>query len=321
MALDDLRKQIDELDVELQRLFERRMALCDEVALEKKNTNASVLQSGREEDILKRAAERSEGFADSSVEFFKNIMAISRGRQNKLLASDITLHQGGEVNVIIPCGGVSSRMGFDKLVYELEGEAVIIRVIRAFADIDNVSRIIIPVCKEQRESIEKTVKAENFTAEIVFAEGGETRQQSVKNAAKMLSDKCEWICIHDGARPLISREVIEKCIEDAKDTGAAVVCVPVKDTIKEAKDGFCICTPDRSELFAAQTPQVIARAIYERAIDRAEQLGAEYTDDVSLCEAIGIRPKITLGDYANIKLTTPEDIEIARQYIKGRCGK
>ncbi len=321
MALDELRKQIDELDVELQRLFERRMALCDEVALEKKSTNASVLQSGREEDILKRAAERSEGFADSSVEFFKDIMAISRGRQNKLLASDITLHQGGEVNVIIPCGGASSRMGFDKLLYELEGKTVISRVIRAFAYIDKVSRIIIPVCKEQRESIEKAVKSENFTVEIVFAEGGKTRQQSVKNAAKLLSDKCEWICIHDGARPLIGREVIKRCLEDAKETGAAVVCVPVKDTIKEAKDGLCICTPDRTVLFAAQTPQVIAKAIYERAIERAEQLGAEYTDDVSLCEAIGIRPKITLGDYANIKLTTPEDIEIAKQYIKGRCGK
>ncbi len=321
MALDDLRKQIDELDVELQRLFERRMALCDEVALEKKSTNASVLQSGREEDILKRAVERSEGFADSSVEFFKNIMAISRGRQNKLLASDITLHQGGEVNVIIPCGGASSRMGFDKLLYELEGETVISRVITAFADIDKVSRIIIPVGKEQRESIENAVKPDSFTAEIVFSEGGETRQQSVKNAVKMLSDGCEWICIHDGARPLISREVIEKSIEDAKETGAAVVCVPVKDTIKEAKGGFCICTPDRTELFAAQTPQVIAKSIYVRAIERAEQLGAEYTDDVSLCEAIGIKAKITLGDYANIKLTTPEDIEIARQYIKGRCGK
>lgn len=321
MALDELRKQIDELDVELQRLFERRMALCDKVALEKKSTNASVLQSGREEDILKRAAERSEGFADSSVEFFKDIMAISRGRQNKLLASDIALHQGGEVNVIIPCGGSSSRMGFDKLVYELEGETVISRVVRAFAEIKNVSRIIIPVCKEQRGSIENAVKAGNFTVEIVFAEGGETRQQSVKNAAKLLSDECEWICIHDGARPLISREIIEKCLEDAKETGASVVCVPVKDTIKEAKDGLCICTPDRAELFAAQTPQVIAKALYRRAIERAEQLGAEYTDDVSLCEAIGIRPKITLGDYANIKLTTPEDIEIAKQYIKGRCDK
>lgn len=321
MGLDELRKEIDEIDVGLQRLFERRMAICDKVALEKKSTNASVLQSGREEDILRRAADRSEGFADSSVEFFKDIMAISRGRQKKLLSEDIAVPTEGTVNVIIPCGGSSSRMGFDKLTYDLCGKPVIVRTIENFIGIPNIERIIIPVGNDSRAAIEEAVKAGAFSVEIVFAEAGNDRQESVKKAAEMLTDKCGWVCIHDGARPFISESIIKTCLSDAQETGAAVVCVPVKDTIKEAENGFVSATPDRERLYAAQTPQVMSKELYIKAVRQAAALGKSYTDDVSLCEALGVMPKITAGDYANIKLTTPEDMEIAKQYIKGRCGK
>lgn len=311
-----LREEIDRIDIELQKLFERRMALCDQVAIEKRATDAPVLQSGREEQILKAARERSDGFADSSEEFFKQIMAISRGRQNALLSEDLVIPEGRCVNVIIACGGSSSRMGFNKLLYPLGGIPVVLRTIKRFDGINGISRIIITAAQDFKREIEDIIKAEDFSSDIVIVSGGNTRQDSVANAAAALSDDCSWVCIHDGARPLISREVITKCIEDARITGAAVVCVPVKDTIKAVQGGYAVATPERDTLFSAQTPQVISRELYSKALKRAKDLGITYTDDVSMCEALGIKPKITLGEYSNIKLTTEEDIQTARQLVE-----
>lgn len=316
MSLKGLREEIDRIDIELQKLFEKRMALCDQVAVEKKATDAPVLQSGREEQILKAARERSDGFADSSEEFFKQIMAISRGRQNALMSEDLDIPDGGCVNAIIACGGSSTRMGFNKLLYPLVDVPVVLRTIKSFDGIPGVSRIIITVAQDFKREVEDIIKAEDFTSDIVIVSGSQTRQESVANASAALSDDCDWICIHDGARPLISRDVITKCIEDARETGAAVVCVPVKDTIKEVEYGYAVSTPDRDTLFAAQTPQIISRELYFKALKRARDTAITYTDDVSMCEALGIKPKITLGEYTNIKLTTEEDIETARRFIE-----
>lgn len=316
MSLESLRKEIDEIDVQMQELFERRMALCDRVAIEKKSTDAPVLQSGREEQILRAVRERSDGFADSSEEFFKDIMAISRGRQNKLLSEDIKVPDGKCVNVIIACGGSSSRMGFNKLLYPIGGMPVVLRTLRKFDSIDSVSRIIITAAQDFKRDIEDIIKHESFTADIVIVSAGQTRQESVANGAVALTDDCDWICIHDGARPLVSTDTILKSIDDAKVTGASVVCVPVKDTIKSVQDGFVACTPDRTALFAAQTPQVMSREVYFKALKRARDTKITYTDDVSMCEAIGIKPKMTAGEYSNIKLTTAEDIDTAVRLIE-----
>lgn len=316
MGLSELRKQIDELDIELQRLFEKRMAICDEVAREKKRTNAPVLQGNREEQILEAVRNRSaEGFSDSSEDFLKAIMAISRGRQKKLLTKDFKIPDGNDVNVILPCGGSSTRMGFNKLTYELGGRAVILRTIDCFDKIENVSRIILSASADFKTELEELISKESYNKEIAVVEGGSSRQQSVANAAKHLTDGCDYICVHDGARPLIDEATVLKAIDDANGTGCSVVCVAAKDTIKIAENSVVSQTPPRSSLFLAQTPQVIARELYFKALESAKTLNQEYTDDVSLCEAIGVMPKITLGSYSNIKLTTPEDIAISQAIL------
>lgn len=319
MGLTELREKIDKLDIELQRLFEERMAICDEVAREKKRTNAPVLQGNREQQVIDAVRGRSkEGFEDSSVDFLNAIMAISRGRQKKLLSESITIPSGNKINAVIACGGSSSRMGFNKLFYEVGGRAVILRTIDSLDKISHIEKIIITTSTDIKSELTELIFAQSYTTPIVIVDGGNTRQQSVANGVLSTDDDCDYVCIQDGARPFTSCETIEKCIFDAKDTGCAVVCVPVKDTIKQAENGIATNTPARETLFAAQTPQVISKEIYLLALESAKVLSKEYTDDVSLCEAIGIMPKITLGSYDNIKLTTPEDIAIAESIAKGR---
>lgn len=317
MGLSELRDKIDAIDIQLQKLFEERMAICDEVAREKKRTNAPVLQGNRERKIIEAVRSRANaGFEDSSEEFLKAVMAISRGRQKKLLSESVAIPNGSNVNVIIACGGSSSRMGFNKLLYSLEGKEVILRTIDIFDGMENVSRVILSATEEMKKSLSALLARESYKTEIVFADSGETRQESVANGVMATTDDCDYVCIQDGARPFTKRDTVLRCIEDAKQTGAAVVCVPVKDTIKISADGIVTDTPKREMLFSAQTPQVVARDIYRLAIESAKALQKTYTDDVSLCEAIGVMPKITVGDYSNIKLTTTEDIELAKSLFR-----
>ncbi len=322
MNLDVLRAGIDEIDIQLQELFEKRMALCDEVAREKQRTNAPVLQSGREEQILLRVRERSApGFADSSEELFRDIMSISRGRQKKLLSSAVEIPRGSEVNIIITCGGSSQRMGFNKLLYPLGDKPVILHTLERLDGLENVSRIILSVGKSFLKEIDELISGKSFNTDIVAVVGGETRQQSVANALSAVTDGCCWLCIHDGARPFVKRQTVYGCLEGAKETGAAVACVAVKDTVKTAKNGKVVQTPERDTLFAAQTPQVLSLPLYKTALDSAMSAGRICTDDVSLCESIGVMPKITPGDYSNIKLTTEEDIRLAKMLMEGRDEK
>lgn len=318
-SLDSLRTQIDSIDIELQRLFEQRMAICDRVAMVKKLTDAPVFQSGREQQIIEKVRERSEGFADSSELFFSDIMSISRERQKAIISKESIMPQSGAVNVIIACGGSSSRMGFNKLMYKLDGEPAIVKSVRAFDSISSacrISRIIISTSDSFKAEIGQALKQAGITADICFTSGGKTRQESVYNAVSAVTDDCGWLCIHDGARPFISGRTIKQCLDDARQTGAAVVCVPVKDTIKAAAGGFVSETLERSTLFSAQTPQVISLALYRRAAESAQLNGSVFTDDVSMCEAIGVMPRITIGEYSNIKLTTPEDILLAELMLK-----
>ncbi len=189
MSLDVLRSEIDKIDIQLQELFEKRMALCDEVAREKKRTNAPVLQSGREEQILLRVRERSApGFADSSEELFKDIMSISRGRQKSLLSAEVGIPHGSEVNIIVTCGGSSQRMGFNKLLYPLGDKPVILHTLERLDGLENVSRIILSVGRSFLKEVSELISGKSFKTEIVTVVGGETRQQSVANALSAVTD-------------------------------------------------------------------------------------------------------------------------------------
>ena len=142
--------------------------------------------------------------------------------------------------------------------------------------------------------------------------GGGTRQDSVFNGLKVLPEDTDFVVVHDGVRPFVTAEMIFTCLEAATDWGAAIAAVPVKDTIKITdRDGFVVETPDRSELWAIQTPQVFRKDLLIEAHRNAQQKGIQLTDDAALVEQLGLKVKCVMGSYRNLKITTPEDLILA----------
>ena len=142
--------------------------------------------------------------------------------------------------------------------------------------------------------------------------GGETRQDSVFNGLKALPADTNFVIVHDGVRPFVTDEMIFSCLEAAADSGAAVAAVPVKDTIKITdRDGFVVDTPDRSQLWAVQTPQVFRTDLLIEAHRHAERKRIQLTDDAALVEQLGFKVKCVMGSYGNLKITTPEDLVVA----------
>ena len=151
-----------------------------------------------------------------------------------------------------------------------------------------------------------------FTKVQKLVEGGETRQMSVYNGIRALSADVDFVIVHDGVRPFVTDEVIFACLAAADECGAAVAAVPVKDTIKIANtDGFIVETPAREQLWAVQTPQVFRKSLLEEAHQAAQAQQLTATDDASLVEQLGFPVKLVKGSYANLKITTPVDLQIA----------
>ena len=218
-----------------------------------------------------------------------------------------------EISAVLVAAGASTRMGFDKLSVDLGGETVLHRSIRAFAQSPQVDEIVM-VAGKNRAFVE--AQAADCKKPVQIVTGGATRAESAKNG--VLAARGTLVAVHDAARPFVSAAVIEAVLDAAKQCGAAAPAVPVKDTIKQAVrgDGKTVpagCrvenTPDRSTLYAVQTPQCFDRAQYLAAL---EELDAEkarlVTDDCSLFELTGRPVQLTQGDYANRKITTREDL-------------
>ena len=218
-----------------------------------------------------------------------------------------------EISAVLVAAGASTRMGFDKLSFDLGGETVLHRSIRAFAQCPQVDEIVL-VAGKNRAFVE--AQAADCKKPVQIVTGGATRAESAKNG--VLAARGTLVAVHDAARPFVSAAVIEAVLDAAKQCGAAAPAVPVKDTIKQAVrgDGKTVpadCqvenTPDRSTLYAVQTPQCFDRAQYLAAL---EELDAEkarlVTDDCSLFELTGRPVQLTQGDYANRKITTREDL-------------
>lgn len=221
-------------------------------------------------------------------------------------------------SVIIVCAGNSTRMcGMNKILMPL-GERLVIGVtMQAFEKCENVSEIIIVARENDIQAIQEEATKAGITKLKQCTVGGSTRQESVINGVKCISPDTELIAIHDGARPLVKSEHIEKTIKDASVFGGATLGVPVKDTIKMVEDSLITDTPPRKFLYITQTPQVFKRKLYFEGIDFALEHGLDFTDDCQLVEAIGGKVYMTTGDYTNIKITTPEDIQIAEVLLKG----
>jgi 2-C-methyl-D-erythritol 4-phosphate cytidylyltransferase len=220
-----------------------------------------------------------------------------------------------KVSAIIVAAGRGERMnGIDKMSALLAGKPVLARAVAPFQECPLVSQIVI-VLAEGKVAWGKKLAAEfGFSKVTDVCAGGRERQQSVAAGLAQLKD-CQWVVIHDGARPLVTEALITAGLEAAKETGAAVVAVPVTDTIKLAKDGFILGTPPRESLWAVQTPQVFRFDIITEAHHRAKDMA---TDDASLVERLGYKVRLYMGSYDNIKITRPCDLSLAEILFERR---
>ena len=217
------------------------------------------------------------------------------------------------ISAVLVAAGSSTRMGFDKLSFDLGGETVLHRSIRAFDQCPQIGEIVL-VAGKNRAFVEQ--QAVGCTKPVQIVAGGATRAESAKNG--VLAAHGELVAVHDAARPFVSPAVIAAVLEAAARFGAAAPAVPVKDTVKQAVPGngktvpeACLVhtTPDRSTLYAVQTPQCFDRAQYLAALQELDAEKARLvTDDCSLFELTGRPVQLTQGDYANYKITTREDL-------------
>lgn len=220
------------------------------------------------------------------------------------------------VAVILGAGsGTRMKSEKNKMLLDICGKTVIERSVENFLNLSDVDEIIVTVRERDVDEFSKLLTDER----ISFVIGGSTRQQSVKNAIETIDD-AELVIIHDGARPLVLEEDIDSTIKATYEFGSAALAVPVKDTVKVVdKNGFVISTPDRSTLFAVQTPQIFKFDLYKSALEKATADGREFTDDCQLLEYAKQKVKLVVGSYENIKITTPEDIAVAEGILSKRA--
>ena len=231
------------------------------------------------------------------------------------------------ISAVLVAAGSSTRMGFDKLSFDLGGETVLHRSIRAFDQCPQIGEIVL-VAGKNRAFVEQ--QAVGCTKPVQIVAGGATRAESAKNG--VLAAHGELVAVHDAARPFVSPAVIAAVLEAAARCGAAAPAVPVKDTIKQAVPGdgktvpeACLVrsTPDRGTLYAVQTPQCFDRTQYLAALQELDAEKARLvTDDCSLFELTGRSVQLTQGDYANLKITTREDLPrpVQKEETRMRIG-
>lgn len=228
----------------------------------------------------------------------------------------------GKVITIIVAGGKGKRIGanISKQFLHLNGKPILAHTLKVFEDCNSIDSIIVVSHPDDIDFCQQNIiKNFGFKKVIKVVKGGKERQDSVRNGLNAAPESYGITVIHDAVRPFVSQSIIENSIRTAKRTGASVVCVPVKDTIKEASDGYVKKTLQRERLYLVQTPQTFKMDIIKEAHKRALEKGIKATDDSSLVEMLGIKVKIVEGSYENIKITTPEDLIIGEAILKDRC--
>lgn len=226
-----------------------------------------------------------------------------------------------KVIALVPAAGMGKRMGaqINKQYLLLAGKPIVAHTLQVLEDapfIDDIYVIVpeaeIPYCREH------VLERYSFTKVRAIVAGGAERQYSVMNGLRALTgpDIDDVVLIHDGVRPFVSLSILEKSVETAREKGGALVAVPVKDTVKIVEDGIVRETPVRETLWLAQTPQTFRYSIIMAAHEIAAAERYLGTDDASLVEWMGKDVHIVLGDYRNIKITTPEDLVMAEAFLR-----
>lgn len=224
--------------------------------------------------------------------------------------------------VILPAAGRSSRFGdpkHKKIYIELEGRAVWLRAIEPFVNRDDVEQIIVAIAQEDRDMFERRYRASVAFLNIEVIEGGAERSDTIALALDRVNSNCDYIAIHDAARPCLTTELVDAVFNAARKHGAALPATPITDTIKREGDkGFTRQTVSREGLFLAQTPQVFRREWLLDAYRERENLGSGVTDDTQLVEALGHRCAIVLSSPMNLKITTRDDLRLAGTILQCR---
>lgn len=216
---------------------------------------------------------------------------------------------------VVVAAGSSSRMGTDKMFADLEGAPLLARTVSVFQTSPDIDKMVLVMGAANLERGRTLVRDSGWDKVIAVCLGGELRQHSVARGLAALGP-CDWVLIQDGARPMVTHDLIRLGLEAAQAVGAAVAAVPSRDTIKVVEQGNRVrCTPPRSQLWATQTPQVFRWETIRTAYEGVEE---EVTDDASLLERQGLPVDVYFGGYDNIKVTTPEDLELVRLLWRNR---
>ncbi len=227
---------------------------------------------------------------------------------------------------VIVAAGSSRRMagsgplqaGEDKLFASLAGEPVLARVIEVFEACSAIGQVVVVLRETAVAPVREMVASHGWAKVSDSCVGGKRRQDSVLIGLELL-DEWQWVVVHDGARPLVTGDLIERGLKAAAETGAAVAAVPVTDTIKTAGAGRIVtATPVRDDLWAVQTPQVFRR---EMLVDAYRRATGSATDDATLVERAGNSVKLYMGAYDNIKITAPQDLVVAEALWRNRQEK
>ena len=218
--------------------------------------------------------------------------------------------------VIVAAGSASRMGGIDKILAPLDSQPVLRHTLRAFEECDAVAEVVVVTREELVEEVKKL--AAPHPKVIAVVTGGKTRQESVEKGLEKLSKDVKLAAIHDGARPLVTWQLIDRVVRAANTYGAAAPGIPVKDTIKTVAGGLVVNTPDRASLQAVQTPQVFDIDLLKAALLKAYQDDAAITDDCSAVERLGMKIKMVEGEETNLKITTPMDLKIARMLLEER---
>lgn len=248
-------------------------------------------------------------------------------------SEDASIEDLGNVGFVLLAGGTGSRMkaNMPKQFMELKGMPVLHHSLDLF--LNKLPAVcekaglkgppVVALVLDPKYQPEYQPIVDKFEGRLAFANPGVERQGSVENGVskvvEMAGGECTYVAIHDSARPLVTIEEICNVVKDAKETGAAVLGVPCKATIKESEDGKTVLrTIPRARLWEVHTPQVIEIEMLQRGFKKVEEEGLEVTDDVSIIEAMGEPVKLTLGEYTNLKITTPEDMDVASAILDER---
>ncbi|NEU32438.1 2-C-methyl-D-erythritol 4-phosphate cytidylyltransferase [bacterium LRH843] len=222
-------------------------------------------------------------------------------------------------SVIIPAAGQGKRMkaGMNKQFLKLRDEPIIVHTVRFFENDQACKQVIIVANEDECMMMQDVMNKYGLKKVAAVIKGGKERQQSVRNGINYLDEE-QIVLIHDGARPFVSKGMIDRIVTKAEETGAVTAAVRVTDTIKRVSSGKIIDTLKRDELWSIQTPQAFSLSLLKEAHEKAEKAGLIGTDDASLVEWLGHDVSIADGDYTNIKLTTPGDLLFAEAIMQER---